>query len=135
MTEYVTDTHPLLWNLFTPKLLGRAAFAAFRAVDRGQAKLYVPAIVVSEMVMVIEKGRIPNTTMQDLLDEISLLELSPLHELLPLLHTTALASRTLTALPDIFDRLIVIEALRLGLPLITRDTVIRASGLVNVVWD
>ena len=36
---------------------------------------------------------------------------------------------------DPFDRLIVAEALRLGLPLITSDSVIRASGVVNVVWD
>ena len=38
-----------------------------------------------------------------------------------------------SAIPDIFDRLIVAEALRLGLPLITSDSVIHASGLVNVV--
>jgi PIN domain nuclease of toxin-antitoxin system len=133
--EYVANTHSLLWNLFTPKRLGRAAFAVFRAVDRGNAKLYVPAIVVSEMVMVIEKGRIHNVTMSDLLDEISLMELSPYHELLPLLPETAVASRTLINIPDIFDRLIVAEALRLGLPLITHDSVITNSGSVSVVWD
>ena len=132
--EYVTDTHPLLWNLFTPKRLGRAAFAVFREVDRGNAKLYAPAIVVSEMLMVIEKVRIPNATMPDLLDEIDLMQLSPYHELLPLWPATAVTSRTLTSIPDIFDRLIVAEALRLGLPLITHDSVITNSGLVNVVW-
>jgi PIN domain nuclease of toxin-antitoxin system len=46
-----------------------------------------------------------------------------------------ISSRTLTAIPDIFDRLIVAEALQLGLPLITSDSVIRASGLVNVIWN
>lgn len=135
MKQYVTDTHPLLWNLFTPKRLGRAAFAVFHEVDRGQARLYVPTIVVSEMLMVIEKGRIRNVTMEDLLDEISLMELSPYHELLPLLPETANASRTLTAIPDIFDRLIVAEALQLGLPLITHDSVITDSGSVNVIWN
>lgn len=133
--EYVTDTHPLLWNLFIPKRLGRAAFAVFREVDRGNAKLYVPAIVVSEMLMVVEKNRIPNVTMQDLLDEISLMEFSQYHELLPLLPETAVASRTLTDIPDIFDRLIVAEALRLGLPLITHDSVITNSSSVSIVWD
>lgn len=135
MMEYVADTHPLLWNLFIPKRLGRAAFAVFREVDRGNAKLYVPTIVVSEMLMVVEKSRIPNVTMQDLLDEISLMELSQYHQLLPLLPETAVASRTLTAIPDIFDRLIAAEALRLGLPLITHDSVITNSGSVSVVWD
>jgi PIN domain nuclease of toxin-antitoxin system len=135
MREYVTDTHPLLWNLFIPKRLGRAAFDVFREVDRGNAKLYVPAIVISEMLMVVEKSRIPNVTMQDLLDEISLMEFSQYHELLPLLPKTAVASRTLTDIPDIFDRLIVAEALRLGLSLITHDSVITISGAVSIVWD
>ncbi|MCI0388309.1 MAG: hypothetical protein MOB07_06040 [Acidobacteria bacterium] len=63
------------------------------------------------------------------------MELSQYHELLPLLPETAVASRTLTAIPGIFDRLIAAEALRLGLPLITHDSVITNSGLVSVVWD
>jgi PIN domain nuclease of toxin-antitoxin system len=107
----------------------------FREVDRGNARLYVPAIVVSEMLMVVEKGRIPNVAMQDLLDEIRLMELSQYHELLPLLLETAVASRTLTTIPDIFDRLIVAEALRLGLSLVTHDSIVASSGSVSVVWD
>jgi PIN domain nuclease of toxin-antitoxin system len=133
--EYVTDTHPLLWDLFTPRRLGKAAYAAFREVDCGNARLYIPAIVVSEMIMVIEKGRIPTAAMTGLLYEINLMKQSQYHELLPLLPDTALANRTLTAIPDIFDCLIVAEALRLGLPLITHDSVITDSGLVNVIWD
>ena len=41
----------------------------------------------------------------------------------------------LNPIPDIFDRLTMIEAVQRNLPLITRDTVITNSGLVNVVWD
>jgi PIN domain nuclease of toxin-antitoxin system len=133
--EYVTDTHPLLWALFKPRLLGKAAFAVFKEVESKNARLYVPAIVLSEMIMVIEKGRIPNAAMPMLLTEIGLMKLSSDHELLSLLPDTVLASRTLTILPDIFDRLIVAEALRLGLPLITHDSAITNSGLVNVVWN
>ncbi len=59
----------------------------------------------------------------------------PNYELMPLDPELVISSHTLTAIPDIFDRLIVAEALRLNLPLITRDSVIRASGLVNVIWD
>jgi PIN domain nuclease of toxin-antitoxin system len=52
-----------------------------------------------------------------------------------LLPETVIESHTFTAIPDIFDRLVVAEARRLGLPLITRDATIKASGLVSVVWD
>ncbi len=55
--------------------------------------------------------------------------------LCPLLPHTVIASHHYTVIPDIFDRLIVAEAILRGLPLLTRDTVIRASGLVAVVWD
>jgi PIN domain nuclease of toxin-antitoxin system len=52
-----------------------------------------------------------------------------------IVESTVIGSHTLTAIPDIFDRLIVAEARRLSLPLITRDTAISGSGLVSVVWD
>jgi PIN domain nuclease of toxin-antitoxin system len=48
---------------------------------------------------------------------------------------TVIASHHYTIIPDIFDRLIVTEAISRGLPLLTRDTMIRASGLVAVIWD
>jgi PIN domain nuclease of toxin-antitoxin system len=38
-------------------------------------------------------------------------------------------------IPDIFDRLIVTEAVLLDVPVITRDPVIRDSELVPTVWD
>ena len=47
---------------------------------------------------------------------------------------TALRIQSLTALPDIHDRLIVAEALESGATLITRDQAITASRLVPVVW-
>jgi PIN domain nuclease of toxin-antitoxin system len=45
-----------------------------------------------------------------------------------------LASHTLTAIPDIFDRLIVMEALARGVPLLSKDSVIERSGVVTTVW-
>jgi PIN domain nuclease of toxin-antitoxin system len=46
-----------------------------------------------------------------------------------------IASHTLTAISDIFDRLIVADTRRLGVPLLSRDTTIRDSGLVTTIWD
>ena len=41
----------------------------------------------------------------------------------------------LAPLRDPFDRMIVAAALAVGKPLLTADTRIRESGLVEVVWD
>lgn len=46
-----------------------------------------------------------------------------------------LASHRFSAIPDIFDRLIVAEAVQRRLPLLTRDPAIRESQLVTTVWD
>ena len=85
--------------------------------------------------MVIERKRLLGIVTPQLLGQLSLRQGRQNYELLPLLPDLVRGSRTLTAIPDIFDRLIVAEARRLGLPLISHDPIIRASGLVNLVWD
>ena len=42
--------------------------------------------------------------------------------------------QSVTQIPDIFDRLIVAEALALKAPLLTRDAEIIASKVVSVIW-
>jgi len=53
--------------------------------------------------------------------------------LYPLLPEVVITSHMLTAIPDIFDRLIVADARRLAIPLISYDAIISALGLVSVV--
>lgn len=133
--EYVADANAIVWHLFARQRLGKAALAVLDDAEAGQAKIFVPAVAVAEVIMVVEKRRLRGDTMSQLEIELGLMQQSVNYELLPLLPDLVISSRTFTAIPDIFDRLIVAEALRLNLPLITRDSVIRASGLVNVVWD
>ncbi len=133
--EYVADAHAIVWHLFARQRLGKAAEAVLEDADTGQAKIFIPAVALAEMIMVVEKQRLPGATMPLLEIELGLMQQSANYEFLPLLPDLVIVSRTLTAIHEIFDRLIVAEALRLNLPLITRDSVIRSSGLVNVVWD
>lgn len=133
--EFVVDAHPLVWHFFTPARLGSVARTILRDAGTGAHRIYLPAVALAEIIMVIEKGRIPGVPMSQLITQLSLTQNLVSYDFLPLLPDTVINSHTLTAVPDIFDRLIVAEAIRLGLPLITRDSVIRASGLVTVVWD
>ena len=133
--DYVTDAHALLWHLFDSRRLGPAAQSALLAGDSGVSQIYVPAVVVAEMIMVVQRGRLPAVAMPELLTQLNNMQARTSYTLLPLLPETIIGSHTFTAIPDIFDRLIVAEARRLGLPLITRDATIGASGLVSVVWD
>lgn len=133
--DYVADTHAIVWSLFAPSRLGKAAQTILSDAAAGSARIYLPAGVIAEMIMVIEKKRLPGITMNQLEIELNLMRRSASYEFLPLVPELAISSRTLTAIPDIFDRLVVAETLQLGLSLITNDSVIRASGLVNVIWD
>ncbi len=133
--DYVADTHALIWYLFAESRLGNQALTVFTDAAAGNAKIFIPAVVVAEMIMVVEKRRIPGITMSQLEIELELMRNSASFEFLPLFPETIIQSRTLTAIPDIFDRLVVAEALRLRLPLLTGDSVIHTSGLVTTIWD
>lgn len=127
--EYLTDAHALLWHLYGPQRLGEQARQVFADADAGQACIHVPAVVIAEALMVVQKGRLRGVTLAHLLPYLDAMATSDNYPLCPLLP------HTYTVIPDIFDRLIVTEAISRGLSLLTRDTIIRASGLVAVIWD
>ncbi|XYI03495.1 type II toxin-antitoxin system VapC family toxin [Sorangium sp. So ce1128] len=135
IAEYVTDTHALVWSMYAPSRLGNAAQQAFAATDAGSARIYVPAVVIAETIMVVERGRLPGIALAHLLPRLEAMRTSDNYRLTSLLPEVVLASHTLSAIPDIFDRLIVAEAIHRGTPLISKDTVIRQSALVTTLWD
>ena len=49
MSDYVTDTHALYWYLTASPKLGANAQAAFLEGEQGQARIYVPSIVLAEL--------------------------------------------------------------------------------------
>lgn len=130
MSDYVADTHSLLWYFTRPQRLGPKAAEAFTQVATSQARLIVPVIVIAELILLLEHkpaiGRL-DVILQRLQD-------SPNVDLPDLTLARTLDLRTLTAIPDIHDRFIVAEAVGRGLPLITHDQTITASGLVSVIW-
>ena len=133
MTTYVADTHALIWYFFNPARLGPNVQAALAEVSNGQASLVIPAVVVAEMVMVVERGRV-QATLADLRSVIDRLRRNPACELPAITSEDVLNSATLTAIPDIFDRLIVYEARKRNASLLTRDALLTRSGLTNVIW-
>ncbi len=130
MTLYVTDTHSLLWYLGGSPLLGNAARSAFDEAAAGSSEMSVPAIVLAELIMLVEKRR----SVIDMTRIVAALRAAPGFRLTSLSPEAAIRIQSLTTLSDIHDRLIVAEALEAGATLITRDQAITASGLVPVVW-
>lgn len=133
--EFLTDAHAFLWHLYWPRRLGAAAREAFSATEEGNARIHLPAHVLAECLMVVQKGRLPGARLADLLPHLEALDHSQNYSLLSLQPSTVLASHHYAAIPDIFDRLTVTEGILRGIPLITKDPVIRGSGLVPTIWD
>lgn len=136
MRELVSDAHAFLWHLYRPVRLRPAARQAFEAADAGEALIHLPAVAVAEALMVAQKRRIPGLTLERLLPHLEAIHQNDsFFQLADLQASVVLESHKLIAIPDIFDRLIVAEAIHRELPLITRDATIRESGLVEIVWD
>lgn len=135
MSEYVADTHALLWHFHAPERLGRAAREAMAEVDAGASLAWIPAVVMAESIMVAERGRIAGLTVDALISQLEALRDAENYRLSSLTPEVVLASHQLFTVPDIFDRLIVAEARERRLPLLTRDSIIRESQIVATIWD
>lgn len=132
LTAAVCDTHALAHYAFGTGRLGRQAAALFDACDQGSAILYVPAVVVVEFGLVFG-GRLSrsSTSLRDFFENLFANSAYQSFDLTPEQVYLSDEQRPNT---DPFDRLICAAALRLDLPLITRDTVITEWGRVKVIW-
>lgn len=131
MKSICIDTHVLVWHLSKPKRLGRSAARILRDADRGRVSVLVPSIVAIELALLRGAGR--KTVGVPQLE--ALMTAQPAFAMLPLDLAQAKEFALLESLIDPFDRMIVAAARVTGTPLMTADTGIRGSALVEVVWD
>ena len=128
----VTDTHPLLFHAAGGGRLGPRAREHFAACERRQALLYVPAAAIWECVLLARAGRVnlrrsARDFFQDLFS-------NPAYQPYDLTAEQVLLAEELRINRDPFDALICAAARDLELPLVTRDTDIRSSGALRVIW-
>jgi PIN domain nuclease of toxin-antitoxin system len=132
-TDFVTDTHGLIWYLEDSPLLGTQAQQAFDACDRGECFIHVPTICLVEIIYLQEKGRIAPHLLLQLQAELNAGNTGLLLANLTLEVTIALASIPRNDIPDMPDRIVAATAVYLGYPVISRDRQIQLSS-VNTIW-
>ncbi len=133
MTDYVADTHALIWYLENSPRLGSQARAAFDACDQGEICIYVPTICLVEIVYLMEKGRISPEMKSMLEAELKSGESGLVIADLDMDVVEQIANVLRDDIPDLPDRVIAATALALNLPLISRDRKIVLSGL-ETIW-
>ena len=128
----VTDTHPLLFHAAASRHLGSRAQRFFAAAEHHQALVYVPAAVIWEVSLLARVGRINlrRTTAGFFADLFS----NPAYQPFAMTHEQVFVADDLRFTRDPFDALIAAASRTLGVPLITRDEVIRGSGSVKAIW-
>jgi PIN domain nuclease of toxin-antitoxin system len=128
----VTDTHALVFHAARGAALGPRAKAQFAAAERGDALIYVPAAVIWEISLLARAVRINlhrpvRAFFADLFS-------NPAYQPHALAEDQIFDADELRFTRDPFDALICASARDLGLPLMTRDGAIRASGVVRTMW-
>jgi len=129
----VADTHALLWYLLADARLSARAKLAFDDAAAGGDTIGVPSICLVEIVYLVDKGRVPSAALDVLIAQLeahtSVLEMIPLDQAIALNVRSVERARV----PDMPDRIVAATALRLGLPIISRDRKIQFSGQ-ETIW-
>ena len=127
---YVTDTHPFVhYSQRKISKLGRRSQRVFRDADEGKVLIYIPAIVLWEITR--PPGLLSQTERFE--SWCRRLNQGPGYAITPLDWQDVNEAHHLP-FRDPADCLIVGTALRLGMPLITKDQIIVDSGLVETIW-
>jgi PIN domain nuclease of toxin-antitoxin system len=126
----VLDTHTFFWWRTNDRLLSRTAEQAIERADR----LLVPDIVCWEIAYLVSANRLrldrPARSWLDLALN------HPRVELVPITPEIAVAAVSLGSVMnrDPMDGLIAATALRLGWPLVTRDTDLKDLAAIETIW-
>ena len=128
----VTDTHAFIWYMQSKHgRLSKRAKSLFDDAEEGRTLIHVPSVVLWEVADRMADGTI---SLRQRFDHwCRSLDSKRGFQIQPLLWEDVNEARGLP-FDDPFDCLIAGTALRLGLPLITKDTVITESRLIETIW-
>ncbi len=124
----VFDTHAAVWWASEPTRLGRRAHARLETEDR----LGIPAIVFWEVALLVRKRKLDLG--MPVADWAGAIQSVPRVETLPLTAEIAIEADALQMHADPADRFIVATALRFGVPLISKDRLLRSLRFVDTIW-
>ncbi len=133
MIVAVADTHTVIWYLFKDARLSNTARQTIETAAVNGNQIGIASITLAEIVYLSEKNRIPEQTLERLLNAIEE-ENSVLIEI-PLDKNVvkALVRVERTQIPDLPDRIIAATALYINVPVISRDRKIKLSD-IQAIW-
>lgn len=128
---YVVDTHSLIWHLTNNKKLGVAAKEIFKAAEKGETQVIISSIVMAELYWTNKK----HSYFDDFSETYNELAGHPAYQFASFSAHEVLAFDDNDKIDEMHDRMITGLAIRLEVPLITKDKNITESGLITIIWD
>ena len=127
--KYAADTMALILYLEQRKL-PKEVIKILSEVENGNIELIIPSMVIAELAYLAERNRIDTN-----LNEVKVLLRNFKNvKIEPLSFYVIEAAFQIKNIPELHDRLIAATASIFNAPLITNDPLIKASGLVKVIW-
>lgn len=128
--NFVADTHALLWWFTGSSKLSLRAIDIFEKCESGQNIIFIPSIVLAEVLSIFEKKRIQF----DLIKLLKQIEDSENFVIIPLDYLILQKMIELKDIPELHDKIIVSTGKYLGAPIITKDRAIRNLPYVKTIW-
>ncbi len=130
MKKYVTDTTALIRHLASSNKQGNNANKIFEEADRGNCIVFIPAMVLMEILYLSEKNRI-STTLPDITE---LTQKSTNYRVYPITGEVVHKAKEITDIPELHDRIIAATAVLLELDLISKNGTISDSAFLKTIW-
>lgn len=133
MPSLVVDTHAAVWYLLQSSRLSATANAALDETLKRGDSIYLASISLVEVIYLVEKGKLGQVAADQLIDGIRDPQSNWILAPLDLAISQELSKVPRSAVPDMPDRIIAATAIHLGLPLVTVDSKLQASG-IKTIW-
>lgn len=134
MSSFVADTHTVIWYLQGSNRLSETALTTLDAAIAANDRIYVTSISVVEVAYLVEKFRLPEVALDQLIEALSNPDAGFVVVSLSLVIAQAMRHISRDIVPDMPDGIIAATALYLNLPLVTRDQKIRALTAIQTIW-
>jgi PIN domain nuclease of toxin-antitoxin system len=132
MITGIVDTHTVIWYLVSDSRLSTTAKVFIDNQANSGNQLGVSSITLVEMVYLIEKNRISATSFTRLVEAMSDSEHALVEIPVDISISRAVARVDAIQVPDMPDRIIAATALLRAVPIVSRDSKIKMSGLTTI---
>ena len=134
MISHLVDTHALVWQFTDPSSLSATVASILDEAEQAKGRILVPSIVLVELVYLAERGRVPEKAMSRTFDLLGLprgtYRSVPLN--IEIARTLGRVDRNIV--PDMPDRIIAATSMALDVPVLTKDSRLRALTTIKTLW-